>query len=99
MQTQVMRGIYPKIPAIYSDKMERFIGKCLQLDPKNRPTCKELLALIPKNENFIGVHEKSSSETNISLLNTIKVPRNLNYLINDLPKSNYDNENELSSKD
>lgn len=45
------------------------------------------------------MHEKSSLETNISLLNTIKVPRNLNYLINELPKSNYESESELSIKD
>lgn len=35
-----MKGIYPKIPGTYSDKMERFVAKCLQLDPKNRPNCK-----------------------------------------------------------
>ena len=44
---KVQRGIYPKIPAVYSTKLHKLIDMCLQLDPKKRATTQDLL-------NFLG---------------------------------------------
>ena len=45
-----MRGIYPKIPGSYSQQLEKFISHCLQLDPKNRYSCKQLINSLPESK-------------------------------------------------
>jgi serine/threonine protein kinase len=37
---KVLKGQYSRIPHSFSHTLEKFIGKCLQQDPKNRPTAK-----------------------------------------------------------
>lgn len=37
---KVLKGNYPKIPHSYSKALEFLIGKCLQQNPKDRPTAK-----------------------------------------------------------
>ena len=37
---KVLKGVYQRIPPAYSNAMEKFIGKCLKVDPQNRPTAK-----------------------------------------------------------
>jgi serine/threonine protein kinase len=35
---KVMKGLYPKIPQTYSERLSKFIDLCLQIDPAKRPT-------------------------------------------------------------
>jgi hypothetical protein len=44
-----MRGVYPKIPAVYSEKLAKVIDMCLKIDPTRRPSVKELLKMIENN--------------------------------------------------
>lgn len=37
---KVMRGVYPKIPAVYSDKLAKVIDSCLKISPAKRPSAK-----------------------------------------------------------
>lgn len=48
---KVQKGIYPKIPAVYSSKMHKLIDMCLQLDPKKRATTQELLRFVEDQDN------------------------------------------------
>jgi NIMA (never in mitosis gene a)-related kinase 1/4/5 len=41
----VLRGVYPKIPAVFSVDLSEMIKKLLQVEPKNRPTTEEILKL------------------------------------------------------
>lgn len=82
-----MKGVYPRIPVNYSENLEKFIKRCLQLESKNRPTCKELLAMIPTTISYPA--SESNHTTSINLLSTIKVPRNMQSWRDELPKSNY----------
>jgi serine/threonine protein kinase len=43
---KVMKGVYPKIPASYTDKLAKIIDSCLRLDPSKRPTANDLLKTI-----------------------------------------------------
>ena len=81
-----MRGVYPRIPGSYSQTLEKFISQCLQLDPKSRPSCKELIKLLPQS------NKESDSTSAVNLLSTIRVPKNLQSWRDELPKSNYTSE-------
>jgi NIMA (never in mitosis gene a)-related kinase len=82
----VSRGIYDPIPSIYKDDLKKVISLMLQTNPLNRPNCDSLLSnpLILKRMDFdknviMGAHTQ--------LLNTIKVPRNMNEIKEKLPKT------------
>jgi serine/threonine protein kinase len=71
--------------------LENFIGKCLQLSPAKRPTAKDLLSMFPETYEPVENDFQFQVESEINLLSTIKVPRNLNSWRNDLPKADYEN--------
>ena len=43
LYTRVMKGVYPKIPTHYSSDLSAILNQLLQVDPKKRPTCEQLL--------------------------------------------------------
>lgn len=81
-----MKGVYPKIPSVYSTKLANIISLCLQLDPAKRPTAKRLLKLMEENEK----EDSRSRISSVNLLNTIKIPKNIRSWKNELPKADYD---------
>ena len=95
---KVLKGAYPRIPPAYSNDLEKLIAKCLKIDPKNRPTAKELLKIIPSYDS-----ESEDTKSSINLLNTIKIPRtdmhNSECWKDQLPKSNYMNHSFEEEKD
>jgi NIMA (never in mitosis gene a)-related kinase len=42
---RVMKGVYPKIPPQYSKSLSDVIASLLQINPKKRPSCDDILAL------------------------------------------------------
>ena len=85
-------GIYPRIPSQYSQDLEGVVRQLLQVSAPSRPTCEKILRfksieswcekLFPNNDNII------SDEQNI-LLKTIKFPKNILNLTDQLPKATY----------
>jgi NIMA (never in mitosis gene a)-related kinase len=63
----------------------------LQLKPKSRPSCDKMLKypIILKKIEELGMNSNSSASQNNHLLQTIKMPKKLQYLTDRLPKSNY----------
>ena len=51
---KITRGNYSPPPVIYTKDLRELVSKCLTLDPKNRPTIKEILGM-----PFIKFHIKS----------------------------------------
>ena len=45
-----MKGAYPKIPSIYSEKLSKIIDSCLQLNPAKRRSAKELLDMLEEGK-------------------------------------------------
>jgi len=45
-----MKGIYPKIPSIYSERLAKIIDSCLKIDPAKRPSAKEFLKMLEEGK-------------------------------------------------
>jgi serine/threonine protein kinase len=50
---KVSKGVYPRIPACYSEALENIIAKCLQQDPNKRPSAKKILQMIPEEASLL----------------------------------------------
>jgi len=85
---KVVRGLYPSIPACYSSDLSSLVRAMLQVSPTSRPTSEKLLSM-PLVTRHFTVEGETLAEPAIELLDTIKVPRNLNRIGECLPKANY----------
>ena len=89
---KVIKGVYPKIPAMFSSDLSGMIGTLLKVDPKKRPSAEQILhmpvfiAKYNERAHKSGVFGEESKE----LIGTIKVPKNLSLLTERLPASQYD---------
>jgi serine/threonine protein kinase len=89
---RVVKGTYQRLPGHYSVDINDFIGYMLSVNPKARYSSAELLSLpsvIEKIKSGVNLKE-SAEESKASLLQTIKLPNNLQYLTDKLPKPNYE---------
>ncbi|KAM3129998.1 hypothetical protein pb186bvf_017894 [Paramecium bursaria] len=85
---KVVRGYYPKIPTVYSQDLSNVIRALLQVAPHLRPSCDKILqfqSVIQRMDEKILIEEEGAK----FLLQTIRVPRNMHYLTDRLPKPNY----------
>ncbi|CAD8105281.1 unnamed protein product [Paramecium sonneborni] len=85
---KVVKGYYPKIPTIYSQDLSNVIRALLQVQPHLRPSCDKILqlsAIVNRLDDKVSVEEEGAK----FLLQTIRVPRNMHYLTDRLPKPNY----------
>ncbi|CAD8110148.1 unnamed protein product [Paramecium sonneborni] len=85
---KVVKGFYPKIPTIYSQDLSNVIRALLQVQPHLRPSCDKILqlsAIVNRLDDKVLVEEEGAK----FLLQTIRVPRNMHYLTDRLPKPNY----------
>jgi Protein kinase domain len=91
---KVLKGLYPKISSHYSNDLANMIKMLLQVAPINRPNCDKILKtpIITNKAAYIFPNEDIQSDTPNKLLKTIKIPKNLLYLTDKLPKPNYDRE-------
>ena len=97
---KIMKGKYQKIPDKYSKDLSDILKLLLKVDPKERPSCDELLKnkiivekieFLEQNNNQENENDNSinSKEENV-LLKTIKISKNLLFLSGRLPKANYE---------
>lgn len=87
---KVLRGYYPRIPTHYSQDLSNVIRALLQVSPHLRPSCDKILQLpaIIKRMEERHLTEAEDAMQN-ALLNTIRIPKNLHFLTERLPKANY----------
>lgn len=88
---KVVKGIYDKLPSRYSPDLSECIKMMLHLQPNQRADCAKLLSLNFVKEKLED-RFKVEPETfeNSEFLQTIKIPENLIYLTQNLPKANYE---------
>ena len=89
---KVLRGIYPKIPNIFSQELASTIKLLVQVAPHMRPSCEKILELpiVKKKIEKLFPEDFENIDPQMALLSTIRVPKNLLYLTDRLPKPAYD---------
>ena len=92
---KVLRGIYPKIPNIFSNDLAQTIKYLVQVAPQMRPSCDKILEMPivrKKIEKLFPNEIFDDPNAELNLLSTIRVPKNLLYLTDRLPKPQYDSD-------
>lgn len=87
----ILKGKYDPISKVYSQELQMVIGIMLQVNPSLRPDVFKLLMnpLIIKKIDYSTLSNQEKDHLN--MLNTIKVPKNLKEINQQLPKQkNYD---------
>ena len=97
LYNRVIKGQYKKIGDKYSEDMNEIIGFLLKVNPKDRPNCDEILKhpIIKKRLEFFQAQagENEGMMDNIDegvLLRTIRIPKNIIFLSDNLPEKNYE---------
>ena len=88
---KIDRGIFGRIPSRYSKELYNIIKLCLTRDEKRRPTVVQLLrhpVIKEKMEERNMILSKEAGGLN-KLMNTIKLPKNMDRLIERLPRKKY----------
>lgn len=84
---KVTKGHYAELPTTYSPDLSGLVRTLLQVNPVLRPSCDRLLGMPMVIRHMTGQNEESGEQS--SLLSTIKVPRDLRSLVDQLPGPNY----------
>jgi len=94
---RVIKGQYSRIPDRFSNDLFQIVQFLLQVNPKSRPSCEQILnhPIVQKRIEYFksisGEKENNNNSGNSkSLLKTIHMPKNLLFLSDKLPKPNYD---------
>lgn len=99
---KVLKGIYPKIPTHFSSDLNNCIKALVSVHAQTRPTCTEILEMpaVVKMGTKIFKDEFYEEEyiPQMDLLSTIRVPKNLLYLTDRLPKPIYDSVEKKSGR-
>lgn len=86
---KVVKGAFAKQPSHYSVDLNNIVKMFLKVNPQLRPNCDKIQLAPPiqrrTDENIL----EAEGEAALELLQTIKLPSNLHYLTDKLPKSNY----------
>jgi NIMA (never in mitosis gene a)-related kinase len=87
---KVLRGYYPRIPTHFSQDLNNVIRALLQVSPHLRPGCDKMLQLPAIIKRMDDKHLTEIDEgLQAALLTTIRIPKNLHFLTERLPKPNY----------
>ena len=90
---KVIKGQINKIPDRFSDDLFSIVKLLLQVNSDNRPSCDRILknVIVKKRiEYFNSFNRTDVDNEDQNLLRTIKIPKNLLFLSDKLPKPNYD---------
>jgi len=85
---KVINGHYSKIPEKFSNDLWEIIKCLLTVQPESRLSCEQILknpVLVKRMDSF-KTHEEIEDS---NLLQTIRIPKNLLFLTERLPKANY----------
>lgn len=92
---KVTLGVFDEPPKHFSGELRNLVTSMIRVNPKDRPSSEQLLRLPEvqlkmKQLKLVKPRADMREERRPSLLQTIKMPKNLKNLENRLPKSNYE---------
>ena len=90
---RVCEGRITPIPGQYSKDLMHMIKLCLQVEPKLRPSCSDMLTkpqLVRNQPSQLAL--AADNQDDFTLIGTIRVPRNLGQITDRLPASQYNSE-------
>lgn len=89
----IKKGVYSKIPKIYSSDLSKVIEYMLNVNPAMRKSCDELLNLDIVVAKMKEVHAEQylegPSDNKVSLIQTLKIPKKMKDINNMLPVKRY----------
>ena len=84
---------------MYSKDLMYMIKLCLQLDPKLRPSCADMLTRSQLTKNTpCALSLQVATDEDLQLIGTIRVPRNLGQITERLPAANYQAGGDMGSR-
>ena len=90
---RIMKGVYPQIPSRYSNDLKIILKLILNVDAQKRPSAEELLKndIILKKIKELGINQNNESKSyeKAMLIKTIKIPKNISQINQQLPKKRY----------
>lgn len=91
LKRAVVLGRYSPIPNVYSESLSRVINSLLRVNPRERPTSAQVLAMPELQDKILSFQalQRARPDADNLLLNTIKVPQALRKLNDVLPKPCY----------
>ena len=99
---KVLKGVYPKIPTHFSSDLNNCIKALVNVQAQTRPTCTEILEMPAVVKMGTKIFKDDFYEQEYipqgDLLSTIRVPKNLLYLTDRLPKPIYDSAEKKSPR-
>ena len=100
LYNKVIKGQYSKIHEKYSNDLSELIKLLLKVKASDRPSCSQILKhpIVKKRIDFFQAtagmeNEDLDNMDDAELLKTIRIPKNILGLSNNLPESNYNEEN------
>lgn len=85
---KITTGRFPRLPRVFSSELNTLIGMLLQINPRDRPDCAQVLKL-PFLTEKTGSQTSRIAAPETILLSTIYLPKNLIELPEILPEPNY----------
>ena len=91
LYNKVIKGQLNKIPERFSNELFEVVKLLIQVNSDLRPSCEDILKnkIVQKRIEYFKSFTGEQENDDKSLLKTIKMPKNLLFLSNKLPKPNY----------
>ena len=98
LYNKVVSGVYPRISVMYSDGLASVIDSMLQVNPKARPSCKEILARPEVIKNKKCKLYKDANQSS-DILETIKLESDIKDINRKMPAAQYECTNDSQKMD
>jgi NIMA (never in mitosis gene a)-related kinase len=91
LYNKVIKGQFNRIPDRFSNELFEIVKLLIQINTDSRPSCDEILKhpIIQKRIEYFKSFAGDQENEDKALLQTIRIPKNLLFLSDKLPKPNY----------
>ena len=91
LYNKVIKGQFNRIPDRFSNELYEIVKLLIQINTDSRPSCDEILKnpIVQKRIEYFKSFAGDQDNEDKALLQTIRIPKNLLFLSDKLPKPNY----------